>query len=120
MVEGVLELALYSGLPARAARLDTSDSAMILTSIICFCSTRTRAEGVCFFQLHYGTWSVHVKLTLDRRVQSSAVCLSSRYRAALGRCNVSYERRTRFWESAERTSRHGDVDGVAIITLVSP
>ena len=28
--------------------------------------------------------------------------------------------RLRFWESAERLSRHGDVDGVAIITLVSP
>lgn len=32
-------------------------------------------------------------------------------------CCVSH--RVRFWESAERTSRQGDVDGVAIITLVS-
>ena len=33
-------------------------------------------------------------------------------------CQHGFSHRTRFWESAERLSRHGEVDGVAIITLV--
>ena len=53
---------------------------------------------------------------------AAPVCLQSKTLLVLQRF-VQYEDphgRLRFWESAERLSRHGDVDGVAIITLVSP
>ena len=47
------------------------------------------------------------------RVTEAASCFSNDV------CEYFCVRRVRFWESAERTSRQGDVDGVAIITLVS-
>ena len=47
----------------------------------------------------------------------SAAVLTSDSRLCLQRRGAA--RRQRFWESAERLSRHGAVDGVAIVALVS-
>lgn len=72
------------------------------------------------FSFHYHSPDESL-MSLDRSSASALLRIAELEKKLVLLCHSQYEDpngRLRYWESAERLSRHGDVDGVAIITLV--